>query len=154
VKWWLGHPVETEFKSLLKKWWKMPSVAQNNTQATKTLTPCATVVLQSLDECQRSFASHRKCVLRLKKVQSANPKEFKEAVTSAIDRALLVFKREPCVERLFQFITDFVSFSNETVHADTDLAVEFIRHLIPLSRARDKAVRFRACQLISKLLNR
>ena len=128
------------------KFEKMPSVAQVGiTTAT---------VLQSLDECQRSFASHRKCVVKLKKVQKSEPKEFREAVLSALDKALLVFKREPCVERLFQFVTDYVSFSNETYPADTELAVNFIRHLVPLTRARDKAVRFRACQLTSKLLNR
>jgi hypothetical protein len=73
---------------------------------------------------------------------------------SAVDRALLIFKREPCVERLFQFISDFVSFANDSYPADCELAVDFIRHLLPLTRARDKAVRFRSCQLTSKLLNR
>jgi condensin complex subunit 3 len=124
----------------------MPSVAQIGSTTTS--------VLQSLDECQRSFASHRKCVVKLKKIQKSDPKEFREAVLSALDKALLVFKREPCVERLFQFVTDYVSFSNENYPADTDLAVDFIRHLVPLTRAKDKAVRFRACQLVSKLLNR
>ena len=113
-----------------------------------------TLVLQSLDECQKSFAAHRKCVIKLKKAQKSDPKEFRVAMLSALDKALLVFKREPCVERLFQFITDFVSFSNEVYHADSELAVDFVRHLVPLTRARDKAVRFRACQLTSKLLNR
>jgi condensin complex subunit 3 len=93
-------------------------------------------------------------VVKLKKIQKSDPKEFREAVLSALDKALLVFKREPCVERLFQFVTDYVSFSNENYPADTDLAVDFIRHLVPLTRAKDKAVRFRACQLVSKLLNR
>ena len=134
----------------------MPAVVVKapSASAASAKTSCTAAVLQSLDECQRSFAAHRKCVLRLKKVQASQPAEFREAMMGAVDRALLVFKREPCVERLFQFVTDFVSFSNEAHQADSDLAVDFVRHLVPLTRAREKAVRFRACQLISKLLNR
>ena len=110
-------------------------------------------VLGALEECQRSFAVHRKCILRLKQAQAADPEEVRETFVDCLNRALLVFKREPAVERFVSLVTSFVAFQNEKYACDGELAASLLEYLIPLTAAKDKAVRFRACQLTAKLLN-
>jgi len=113
----------------------------------------ATQVLQALEESQRSFAGHRKCIIRLKQAQAIDASAFRDTLNASLDRALLIFRREPCVERMLQLIASLVSFSNEKYSTDSELAVHLLQRMVPLTRARDKAVRFRACQLTAKLLN-
>ncbi|KAJ1480954.1 armadillo-type protein [Baffinella frigidus] len=110
-------------------------------------------VLGALEECQRSFAVHRKCILRLKQAQVADPEEFKETFVECLNRALLVFKREPAVERFVKLVSSFVSFSNDKYARDGDMAATLLEYLIPLTASKDKAVRFRSCQLTAMLLN-
>ena len=110
-------------------------------------------VLQALDESQRSFAGHRKCIIRLKQAQAADAAGFRETLDACIDRALLVFRREPSVERMLALVAALVSFQNDKYATDSELAVHLLERMVPLTAARDKAVRFRACQLTAKLLN-
>ena len=110
-------------------------------------------VIGALEECQRGFAVHRKCILRLKQAQIADPQEFMETFVECLNRALLVFKREPAVERFMKLVASFVSFSNEKYPRDGEMAASLLEYLIPLTAAKDKAVRFRTCQLTSLLLN-
>lgn len=58
------------------------------------------------------------------------------------------------VERLLQFVANLASFSNDKYASDSELAVDLLEQIIPLTKSKDKAVRFRSCQLTSKLLNR
>lgn len=57
--------------------------------------PAPGLVAQTLEECQRSFAVHRKCIQKLKRAYADHPKELREGVFDAVQRCLLVFKREP-----------------------------------------------------------
>jgi hypothetical protein len=57
--------------------------------------PGATLVAQTLDECQKSHATHRKCTLKLKKAYASHPEELQAGLMDAVKRAMLVFKREP-----------------------------------------------------------
>jgi len=66
---------------------------------------------------------------------------------------LLSFARR-AVERLLQFVANLASFSNDKYNSDSELAVDLLEKIIPLTKSKDKAVRFRSCQLTSKLLNR
>jgi condensin complex subunit 3 len=110
-------------------------------------------VLQALEESQRSFAGHRKCIIRLKQAQEADAEAFRATLDASIDRALLIFRREPSVERMLALVAALVSFSNDKYQTDSELAVHLLERMVPLTAARDKAVRFRACQLTAKLLN-
>lgn len=58
------------------------------------------------------------------------------------------------VERLLVFVQKLVSFQNDKYQSDSELAVDLLKLLIPLTRAKDKAVRFRSCQMTAKLLTR
>ena len=52
------------------------------------------------------------------------------------------------------FVANMASFSNDKYQCDGELAVNLVNEIMPLTSAKDKAVRFRSCQLASKLLNR
>jgi hypothetical protein len=52
------------------------------------------------------------------------------------------------------FVANMASFSNDTYQTDSELAVSLLNDIMPYTNAKDKAVRFRSCQLSSKLLNR
>ena len=113
----------------------------------------AVQVIQALEESQRSFAGHRKCIIRLKQAQAIDAVAFRNTLNASIDRALLIFRREPSIERMLTLVASFAAFSNDKYQADSELGVEMLQRLMPLTYARDKAVRFRACQLTTKLLN-
>jgi condensin complex subunit 3 len=113
----------------------------------------AVQVIQALEESQRSFAGHRKCIIRLKQAQAIDAVAFRKTLHASIDRALLIFRREPGVERMLGLVASLASFSNDKYQADSELGVELLQRLMPLTSARDKAVRFRACQLTARLLN-
>jgi len=57
--------------------------------------PAPCLVAQTLEECQRSFAVHRKCIQKLKKAYVAHPNELRDGIYDAVERCMLVFKREP-----------------------------------------------------------
>jgi hypothetical protein len=57
--------------------------------------PGVQLVAQTLDECQKSHATHRKCTLKLKKAYATHREELQTGLMDAIKRAMLVFKREP-----------------------------------------------------------
>jgi hypothetical protein len=65
-------------------------------------------------ECQRSIATHKKCIAAATKLLLANPKALDEFLT-CVDRVLVVDKRHPTVERCVSFIGNLVtSYSSDT----------------------------------------
>eukprot|EP01127_Copromyxa_protea_P023198 TRINITY_DN8624_c0_g3_i1.p1 TRINITY_DN8624_c0_g3~~TRINITY_DN8624_c0_g3_i1.p1 ORF type:complete len:1511 (-),score=427.56 TRINITY_DN8624_c0_g3_i1:47-4435(-) len=71
-----------------------------------------------------------------------------------INPILLVGKREPTVERLVKFLVSFstgqhLSEPNEVIQEFTDF---FLKYLLELVAVREKAVRFRSCQLIAGVM--
>lgn len=78
-------------------------------------------VIEALEDCQKSFATHKRCMLRMKQAQQSDPKKFKQTLFACLNRAMLIFRREPAVERLLHFIASFVSFSNDKYQSDGEL---------------------------------
>lgn len=89
------------------------------------LSPVAAV----FNEAQRSAALHRRCAAQLKKLLKKNPLQFKADFMACIYRFLPVFKREPAVARLVQFV---VLFSTEVAAASDlgEIAVHFAPNLV------------------------
>ena len=65
------------------------------------------LICRAFDDAQRSFASHPKHVELLRASFAAQPQSFYDAFVSECSRVLLVYKREPAVERLVDFISLF-----------------------------------------------
>lgn len=102
-------------------------------------------------EVQRSVATHKKCAKALSGLRArfANEAAFRTALFAATNCVLLVYKREPAVERLVAFLVSFVTGeAAEGEDADDSLLAAFLEHLIAHHECKDKAVRFRATQMV------
>ncbi|EDQ91232.1 uncharacterized protein MONBRDRAFT_31472 [Monosiga brevicollis MX1] len=101
-------------------------------------------VAQLFANAQRSKTRQEACadgLLRLMLEQPAD--EFAAAFRSCFERCLLIFKREPAVERIIEMVPEGASMVDMVLTRMTAVAA-----------AQDKSVRFRACQVISRVLNR
>eukprot|EP00049_Salpingoeca_infusionum_P015378 m.298881 g.298881 ORF g.298881 m.298881 type:complete len:382 (+) comp15866_c0_seq10:34-1179(+) len=118
------------------------------------------------DKAQRNAATHAKAldamlVLYSKHAEVEEDMPFFGQFIDMFNRALIVFKREPAVERTIDFCVQFVArvADSEAETAEDQASSEisflnaFLKHLIAASKAKDKAVRFRSCQAVCKLLN-
>ncbi len=123
--------------------WQMPPLKKNNARKDYLL---ATV----FDECQRTSSAHKKRIKSLNEVRLKHADSFDKEFFLHIDRILLVWKKEPSVERLCNFITSFVTSNEEGVQG---LAMALVKYLLDVADVKDKAVRFRVCQLISLIMN-
>ena len=89
-----------------------------------------------------------------------NSKVFFETFFVIFSNTLLVFKREPAAERLIDFVSKFafscLSQRNEEEDYSSDdeednFAQLLVAKLTSIHEAKEKAVRFRVCQLLAKL---
>lgn len=124
-------------------------------------------IAEVLRDCQKTFASHKRGIKTLKKIQKNEPEAFPKQFIPLINRLLIIFKREPSVERLIQFIITFATTpSNTADHADDvnashnssngddyDFALLLLSYLLEYTNVKEKAVRFRTCQLVAGIVN-
>ncbi|XP_033122987.1 condensin complex subunit 3-like isoform X2 [Anneissia japonica] len=118
------------------------------------------------EECQKGVQSHNKLIKALKTTyeKTTDKEAFREEFISFLKHAMIVFKKEPVVERTLEFAAKFaVSFVEEDSQEesedsqpvddeDNNFSLFLFRFLLKSHKARDRAVRFRVCQLINKLL--
>ena len=81
----------------------------------------------------------------------------KESLLTAIwrgvlDQCILCPKKERTVDKIVQFLTNFIVSSVSSGEADDTVVVSGISHLLQRSRALDKNVRLRACQILGGIL--
>jgi condensin complex subunit 3 len=110
-------------------------------------------IAEILNDCQRTFASHKKGLASLRKIQQKNPDKFAEEFIPCVNRLLTVYKREPAVERLIQLTVHFATFVENNTHPNEDFAVFLIGYLLEYTNVSEKAVRFRSSQLIALIIN-
>ncbi|XP_071948625.1 condensin complex subunit 3-like [Antedon mediterranea] len=119
------------------------------------------------EECQKGSQSHNKLIKALKlNYQNTTEKEaFTEEFINYLKYSLIVFKKEPVVERTLDFVAKFaVSYCEEQTPVEEsseesqeesegdNLCIYLFKFLLKHHNVRDRAVRFRVCQLINKLL--
>lgn len=64
-----------------------------------------------------------------------------------LDRALVISKKEPSVDRFIQTVSKALSTTDEHMLA------KVVRHVLARSQCTDKAVRHRACQFVSTIIS-
>ena len=79
-----------------------------------------TLLCQFLDQAQKTFAVHKRCMKSFKKLYHVDHDVFKEELIKQINRILVIFKREPAVERLVQFIVSACVYTNDTQEKEAD----------------------------------
>lgn len=121
-------------------------------------------------ECQKNIQSHRKLLQHLSKIYEKTPfNEFWDGFFHHMKYSLVVLTREPTVERMINFIVQFATSlslasrekkkledeANDEQHEDEmdPFLLKLFNFLLEHHAANDKAVRFRCCQIISKLLS-
>jgi condensin complex subunit 3 len=105
-----------------------------------------------LDECQKSFHAHKKGISMMQQLRQADEAGFRELFLGHLDRILLVFKREVAVERLVQLIVNFATQNSTESGAEAGFEVFLLDYLVNKAGAKNKAVRFRVCQLVANLM--
>jgi condensin complex subunit 3 len=119
------------------------------------------VTIESIFQtAQQTAATHKKCVKQLNKLAADEPKEFVDKFLTLIKLPLLVYKREPAVERLISLIINF-STHTDLKFGGESFPLHLVRQLVPLTALNNvkkgeddaKAVRFRSCQVIAGVLH-
>lgn len=117
----------------------------------------ARAVAAAFNDAQRSAATHRRASRALVAAHAADPRAFLDAFLHALNRALVVFAREPAVERVVAFVATFAAQRSEAAAgpaegAERSFSTLVLSYLLDQSGAASKAVRFRACQTLSAAL--
>ncbi|KAL4231186.1 hypothetical protein ACF0H5_008768 [Mactra antiquata] len=124
-----------------------------------------------LNQSQTGMQSHGKLMKTLHKIYDKTEfTAFWSEFSHYIKYPMVVFKREPAVERVIDFVANFVTSlckkadkgddddntndddEEEDSVADNKLLQEMFDFLLDSHSAKDRGVRFRCCQLINKLL--
>jgi condensin complex subunit 3 len=69
-----------------------------------------------------------------------------------VKQLLVIFNRSPAVERVAQFFVDFAVYDGQDFQFDEVFFNWFLSALLGMSKAKEKAIRFRVCQLVSGLM--
>ena len=108
-------------------------------------------------ESQLSLAKHKRCCERLAALLAGSTiADFVESLFSSLSCVLTIFKREPAVERVLDFIVRFLTHGHEfDAIADKyeGLVNTVCLRLLCYASVADKAVRFRVTQIVSSTLN-
>ena len=111
-------------------------------------------VASIFDEIQRnSSASNKTCIPKLNKVLLSESEEERELTLQSIwlgclDRCLICAKKENVVDKMIGFLSSFVS-SQATTDAVFNSCT---KHLLERSRATNKVIRLRACQMLLRVI--
>ncbi|XP_052249367.1 condensin complex subunit 3-like isoform X1 [Dreissena polymorpha] len=129
-----------------------------------------TTIRDVFNQSQTGLQGHGKLIKTLGKIyEKTEFPVFWSEFSHCLKHALIIFKREPAVERVIDFVAKFApSLSKrgsdkdvdgegadddqEDSVADNKLLQEMFDFLLSCHRATDRAVRFRCCQLVNKLL--
>mmetsp|Transcript_29835 Transcript_29835/g.64194 ORF Transcript_29835/g.64194 Transcript_29835/m.64194 type:complete len:963 (-) Transcript_29835:643-3531(-) len=106
-------------------------------------------------EAQLSLAKHKRCFEKLSVLlASSTVTEFAESLFSCLACVLTVFKREPAVERIIEFVVRFLTQAGTLQPEVQEELINLIcLRLLGLGSATDKAIRFRTTQIVSSVLN-
>lgn len=123
-------------------------------------------IIAILDEIRNGMYKYQKLLKSMRTLCDKHGlKTFFDAFFTPFSNVLLVYKREPAVERVIEFVSKFaiavsaeVEEKNESFSSDEDDDAEasfanlIMAKLVVYHEAKDKAVRFRVCQIINKIL--
>ncbi|XP_072352559.1 condensin complex subunit 3 isoform X6 [Scyliorhinus torazame] len=118
-------------------------------------------IQQAFEKAQKGHQNLAKLVAGLKqiynKLQDEEKNTFHEEFIKLLKYPMTIYKREPAVERMIEFVAKFATSFEEPVDEESDeqenCFMLFLFHFLLKSHsACCHSVRFRACQLINKLL--
>lgn len=108
--------------------------------------------MEGLNSIQKSFSCHKRYISIFRKQINRDVKGFAKEFFPCLYQILLVFKREPAVERLVQFIVGLLCLPDENNENLESLITMVVDKLLGLVDVKDKAVRFRSLQIIAGIV--
>lgn len=108
------------------------------------------LVATAFADAQRTLAAHPRAFKLLLSAHAASPSVFLSAFTLAVNRVVLIFARQPAVERLVTFISTFAATN---ISVTGDFCTCILAYLLEQTNASNQAVRFRCVQLIAAVLH-
>ncbi|KAM6429333.1 condensin complex subunit 3 [Rhynochetos jubatus] len=119
-------------------------------------------IKEALQLAQKPHQNHAKLLVALKSTynQLENKEDFHEKFIHFLKYAMIIYRREPAVELVINFVAKFVtSFyemeeddANDGEREDNLLLNCVFNFLLESHNANSHAVRFRTCQLVNKIL--
>lgn len=109
----------------------------------------AAKVAASFSDAQRTSVAHTRASKQLITAYQVSAEEFLAYFIQALNRVLIIFSRDPPVERLIQFVAQFTAAETEKTGS---FCSTILAYLTFHSNARNHAVRFRTVQLIAAIL--
>ncbi|XP_027747052.1 condensin complex subunit 3 [Empidonax traillii] len=119
-------------------------------------------VREAFQLAQKPRQSHAKLVVALKATyaQLDDKEDFHEKFIHCLKYAMIIYSREPAVEQVMNFVATFVTSFYQTEKEDDseegeedNLLLNYVfKFLLESHNANSHAVRFRTCQLVSKIL--
>ncbi|NXN62984.1 CND3 protein, partial [Himantopus himantopus] len=119
-------------------------------------------IKEAFQLAQKPHQNHAKLVVDLKSTynQLENKEDFHEKFIHFLKYAMIIYRREPAVEQVIDFVAKFVtSFyqmekedGSEEGEEDNLLLNYVFNFLLESHNANSHAVRFRTCQLVNKIL--
>ena len=100
--------------------------------------------------------THHACQLRpTLLVVLQNPEKALHGLHECLKAVLVQFKREPSTERCIRYVVRLATYGVEKdeVPLDDEFSMGLCEWLLKMSSSRDKAVRYRVCQLVESLMN-
>lgn len=114
-----------------------------------------TAVLETFQQSQKSAQRHNQLASKLKKTHAVckDPSQFNQLFLKCLQHALVVFKREPAVERVLDFAVRFALLTGSE-EGDRNVLTFMLKSMLALHSSRDKGVRLRSVEIIRKALDR
>ncbi|XP_074879842.1 condensin complex subunit 3 [Buteo buteo] len=119
-------------------------------------------IKEAFQLAQKPHQNHAKLIAALKRTydQLEDKKDFHEKFIHFLKYAMIIYRREPAVEQVMNFVAKFVtSFyqmqkedGSEEGEEDNLLMNYMFNFLLESHNANSHAVRFRTCQLVNKIL--
>ncbi|NWR67032.1 CND3 protein, partial [Bucorvus abyssinicus] len=118
-------------------------------------------IKEAFQLAQKPHQNHAKLVVGLKSTynQLKDKEDFNEKFIHFLKYAMIIYKREPAVEQVInfvaKFVTSFYQMENEdgSEEGEDNLLLNYVfNFLLESHNANSHAVRFRTCQLVNKIL--
>ncbi|NXS56028.1 CND3 protein, partial [Brachypteracias leptosomus] len=118
-------------------------------------------IKEAFQQAQKPHQNHAKLAVALKSTynQLEDKEDFHEKFIHFLKYAMVIYRREPVVEQVINFVARFVTSFYQTEEEDGDeerednLLLNYVfNFLLESHDANSHAVRFRTCQLVNKIL--
>ena len=106
----------------------------------------------ALTDVQKSAANHLKHLREIAEKFKDRPSVLVAHIAPFLDAIFLRFKKDPYVERVIDFFIKIATYSDNGRDWIDTITTQLIEYCLSKENAKNKAVRFRACDIIGNLL--